>query len=138
MTVTISCLLALGLVAGGCGSDETAEPAAEEASAVCDDIEALRDSLDRLGEAEVGENAVSVLSTELTDVRRELQMLRDDASDEYATELDAVSNDLEGLETSIEAAVSTPTTATLSEVSAEVRAVVSALDDLGEAVGNSC
>lgn len=105
---------------------------------MCDDIEALRDSLDRLGEAEVGENAVSVLSTELTDVRRELQMLRDDASDEYATELDAVSNDFEGLETSIEAAVSTPTTATLSEVSAEVRAVVSALDDLGEAVGNSC
>lgn len=112
--------------------------ACDDQSAVCDDLDALRASVNNLQDARIGENALSVISTALTNMESNLEQLSTDASAEYAPQVDEVRSQAATLEASIESAAANPSAAALSEVAEGVRAVGSAVRDLGDAVGGTC
>ena len=124
-------LVVLGVTSGltACVADEPA---------VCDDVDAMNATMDDLRDVEIGENALSVLSTELSELKSEADTLVEDASEEYATEIDAVRSGLTSLESDLEAAVEQPTAASLAEVSEGVQGLGASVDGLVDAVQETC
>ena len=127
---------ALLLVLIGAGSGLTACSADEPA--VCDDVEALSASMDHLKDAQVGENALSVVSTELSKMKSSVAQLAEDAADQFATEIDAVKTQVETLESAVRSATDQPSAAAFTEVSDGFKGVGRAVDQLVETVQGTC
>lgn len=123
-------LLVLGLSSGLASCSDDPE--------VCDDVDALAASLDNLRELQIGENALSSAQSELSGMKTEVAQLRDDAGEEYATEIDAVTSEVEALATGVQSAMETPTPAALQAVADGLRAVGTAVDDLVDTVQGTC
>lgn len=129
LVVLLLCLppVASGLVA--CG---------EDSPPICADVDALRSSVDKVKKAKVGEGALDVLSTELSNMSDTLDQLPGDAKDEYKAEATAVQTAAETLEKSVAAATADPTAETLGAVVGDVTALGSAFTDLSGAVKDTC
>lgn len=129
-------LLTLALTASllaACGNGK------EETAAVCDDVGALRTDLDSLKSLNFREgDKVSDLMDVLDQVRTDVGKLVDDATSEFATEIDAVKSDTDTLAASVEKAVAAPSAATLSAVTDDVQGLGAAFKDLQEAVADTC
>lgn len=126
---TLCCLLAVGAGVTACG---------QEQAAVCDEVDALRTSVDNLTKANVGENGLSVISTELENVRSELRQLGQDASAQYSEQISAVRARAADLRSSVATASTDPSADSLSAVADNARAVGAAVQDLGDAVAGTC
>jgi hypothetical protein len=125
MTVTAAIVLA----GAGCGSQP----------AVCDDVESLQASLDRLSEVRLGEGAAAGVSTELSNIRQDLGQLAQDAAEEYAPEIDAVQSAATRLVESARAAASAPSKGdSLAGLSDQVQALRGAVGRLADSVSGSC
>ncbi len=124
----LSSLVVLGSGLGGCGGQP----------AVCEDVDALQESVDTLKNTDAGEDGLSKVKTELKEMQTELQQLADDASSQYSTQIDKLNADFSGLKSSVTAAVDAPSAETLSAVKVDVQSVGSAIDDLGTAVADTC
>ncbi len=98
----------------------------------------MKASVDKLKQVKIGENGLSTLSTELTNIQSEVQQLRKDAPAQYSTETDAVKSAAGSLESSIQAASAAPSAASLGAVAADVKAVGSAVQVLSDAVSGTC
>ena len=122
------CLLALaaGLVA--CGGQP----------AVCDDVDALRTSVDHLKNIQIGDNALATLSTDLQDVQSQLKQLRQDASGQYSSQIDAVQKEVDALRSSVKTATTNPSSTSFTEVTSDVKSLGSALGGLDDAVSGTC
>lgn len=106
---------------------------------MCDDVDALRTSLNSLQAFDIYDtNVLSDLSVVLDQIRTEVQQLGEDATSEYAEEIEAVQGSTDDLEAGAETAVSAPTAANLSALSADVDAFTAAFEDLRAAVGDTC
>jgi hypothetical protein len=131
LTRAIASLVLAGSAVAACGG--------EEQPAVCDDVDALRTSLNSLQAFDIYDtNVLSDLSVVLDQIRTEVQQLAEDATSEYAEEIEAVQGSTGDLEAGAETAVSTPTAANLSALSADVDAFTAAFEDLNAAVGDTC
>ena len=127
---TVSPVLA-GSVVEACGG--------EDQPAVCDDVDALRTSLSSLQAFDIYDpNVLSDLSVVLDQIRTEVQQLAEDASPEYAEEIDVVQASTNDLEASAQTAVETPTAANSSTLSDDVDAFSTAFKDLRAAVADTC
>jgi hypothetical protein len=136
--VSLVCLLALGSGLAACGGDETPTEAGSPAPEICQDVEALQESVQELQNIEIGEGALSELGTQLDTIRGDVGQIRRNAGDEYAAETDALDTATESLGSSIEAAVESPTATTLAAVGDSVRALAAAVRNLGDALGDTC
>jgi hypothetical protein len=106
--------------------------------AVCDDVDALQESVETLTNAPAGEDGLDTVKTELEELQTELQQLADDAATQYATQIDRLNAGVSGLQSSLDTAVDAPSAATLSSLRDDVRAVASAVSDLSTAVADTC
>jgi metal-sulfur cluster biosynthetic enzyme len=107
-------------------------------SEVCDDVQALRTSVENLQDATVGENALDVIVTEVRNIEEALGMLAEDASDEYATEIGAVREDVDQVKSSTNAAIKSPTRDSLRQVGNDLRTVRMSVDNLVTSAGDTC
>jgi hypothetical protein len=136
--VSLVLLLALGSGLAACGGDETPPEAGSPTPEICQDVEALQESVQELQDIEIGEDALAELGTQLDTIRGDIGQIRRDAGDENATEVEAVSTAGDSLESSIDAAVASPSATTLTAVGDSVRALASAVRNLGDALGDTC
>jgi hypothetical protein len=127
------------LLVGGCGDDgDDGGDGADNTAQVCSDVEALRTSVAGVTEVTIDADVLTSLQTQVDQVRDDVTTLVDDAQDAYDPEISAIDEAVSGLTRSIEAAVATPSVATLSDVRTarqELSAAVAALDS---AVRDSC
>jgi hypothetical protein len=138
VTVSLIWLLLLGSGLVGCGGDETSTQTNEPTPAICQDVDALQQSVADLQDIEIGEGALSELGTQLDTIRGDVGPIRRDAGDEHATETEAVSTAADSLGSSIDAAVASPSATTLAAVADGVRALAAAVRSLGDALGDTC
>jgi hypothetical protein len=136
--VALACLLAFGSGLVACGGDETTDEAGTTSPEICQDVDALQESLQELQTIEIGQGSLSELGTQMDTVRGDIGQIRRDAGDENATEVEAVSTSADSLESSIDAAVASPSATTLTAVGDSVRALASAVRNLGDALGDTC
>lgn len=134
MTRTRCAAILLAVLAAGpgltaCSADDPA---------VCDDVDALSASMDNLRDAQIGENALSVVSTELSQMTTEVKQLADDASQEYADEIDAVRTQVSAVQSGVESATQQPTADALAQVSEGIKGVGTAVDGLVDSVQETC
>jgi hypothetical protein len=122
------CTLGLGTGLVACGGQP----------AVCDDLDALRTSVKDLQNVDIGNDALSTLTTDLQKIQADLKQLGQDASDQYSTQIDAVQKQASALGTSLQTATTDPSATSLTEVSTDVKAVGSAVSDLGNAMSGTC
>lgn len=127
-TAALSCLLALAAGLTACG----------DSPAVCDDVDALRASVDNLQSANLGENGLDAITTELQTMRSELDQLSEDAQDEYAEQISQVRSRATELREGVETTAEAPSAAGLADVRGDLGALGTAVQELGSAVADSC
>jgi hypothetical protein len=125
-------LLAVVIAASGltaCGGDKPP---------VCDDVDALQSSVDNLKDVQVSENGLNALSSDLTQIKGDLQQLTTDAKAEFGDDVSKVDSAVKGLQSSVTAAKSAPSASSLSAVGTAVKGVQSSLSALQDAVSGTC
>ena len=132
LTAALATLALTAALVAGCADEG-------ETAAVCDDVDALRASVSSLEELNLREgDTLSDLTGVLDQIRSDVRQLADDASSEYADEVDAVQADANALGASVDAAVLAPSVTALSTVADDVRSLGATFEDLGAAVGGTC
>jgi hypothetical protein len=121
-------LLVTGSGLTGCGGQP----------AVCDDVDALQQSMSKIKAAKVGENALDTLKAEAANIKAQVQTLGTDAEAQYSPQVDKVKSTSKALSASVQAGASNPTSATLSAVRDEAKALGAAVSDLADAVSGTC
>lgn len=106
--------------------------------AVCDDVDALQQSMNKIKDAKVGENALDTLTTESANIKSQVQKLGKDASAQYSSQVDKVKSTSQALGASVQAASSNPTSATFTAVSDDAKALGTAVSNLADAVSGTC
>ncbi len=122
-------LAALSLGLSGCG---------ESTPAVCDSVDQLRTSLKSLQDVKIQQGALDDLTSRLKEVQSDLDKVKSDAASEFSDEVDAVQGAGKALKTGVDAAVATPSAATISALRPEVQALVDAVGKLEDALAGTC
>lgn len=120
------------------GTSSSSPSGSTAVAAVCADADAIRASMNRLKSAEVGQNALSVVTKELAAMQVDLRRLVADAQNAYAGQVDAVKAKASALKTNLQAAAASPSPATMSGVTGGIRALGVAVDDLVRSVADAC
>ena len=126
--VTALSLVVLGAGLAACGGQP----------AVCDDMDSLNASVQKLKDANISDNGLSAVKTDLSNVESDLKQLKADASAQYSSQIDDVRTQAASLQSSIRAAAAAPSVDALAQVVDGVKAVGAAIGDLGDAVSSSC
>lgn len=131
-------LVVLVAALSGCGAGEDDPPAAPATPAICSSVDALRSSAKAVTDVQVERGALQRLQKALGEVRTDLSTVAKDATSEYSDEVDAVEKAVSDLGSSVDAAVATPTAATVGAVGAASRALGTSLSALVDSVGSTC
>jgi hypothetical protein len=136
---------------GAAGEPATAEPAttgddpgategagAGDEPELCEDLAVVRESVETMRGATVGEGAVLVVAEELLVLEPALRELRPDAAAQYETQVDDVEAGLEDVRVGVDAAQADPSAAALLEVTTAVKALGASVDALVDEVGDTC
>jgi hypothetical protein len=128
---------AMILFTSGCSGESYEEPAA------CDDLDSVRVAMEHLQNANVSENGLEQVRTDLNRLRDQLTALADDADGQFQPQIDAVRAAATDLRSSVAAAKDESTTSevsaeTLDAVRTSVVAVREAVRDLGIVMANTC
>lgn len=140
MTIATSCaralsaavLLLAATTTAGCGSADDDDPA------VCSSVDSLESSVAGLTDITIDPGALADLESSLDEVKSDLSKVKDDASEEFAAEVDAVEQATSGLGTRLDAAVATPSLETVSAVGTAVQTLGTSLKSLADAVKSTC
>lgn len=128
---TVLTLALAGWSLTACGGDDT--------SAVCDDVDDLRQSGAALQAIDIYDsNVLSDLEVVLDQISTQVRTLAEDASDEYADEVDQLQSSFDDLEASAEAAMATPDGDVLRALADDAKGFSAAFKDLRTAVGDTC
>ncbi len=106
--------------------------------AVCDDMDQLQRSLASLKDVQLEQGALSELSTRWETVKTDARQLEDDASKEFADEVDAVKKAGDALGVGIDKAKADPSVATLSALQPQIAALSTALGNLTDSLSSTC
>jgi hypothetical protein len=141
MTRFFAALLVVGVgaVTAGCSSDGTS-PSAESSTppAVCSSTEELQASVADLEDVQVVENGTAALQEAVTSVRSSLQEVADDATSEYAAQVDGLQASFEALQAAAGAALDAPSAATLNTVTSSVSALANDVRGFADDVASTC
>lgn len=138
LTATTTICVALAtLLLGGCGNDDNGD-GADNTAQVCSDVEALRTSAADLTQVTIDADTLARLQDDLTAVRDDVSTLVTDAQDAFGPEVSAVDEAVSGLTTSLEAALATPSVATLTDVRTARQTLGASITALDDAVRGSC
>jgi hypothetical protein len=130
MSTWITAVAAAGmLTAGGCSTDQ---PAA------CAHLDAVQASIDHVRNANVSENGLSQLRTDLSQLQANLIQLRTDVQAKYPTEIEAVRGAANQLAASVAAARATPDATTLAAVRTAMSGVQGSVQHLADAMSGTC
>jgi hypothetical protein len=130
MSTWITVAAAIGvLTAGGCGTDQ---PAA------CAHLDAVQASLDHVRNANVSENGLSQLRTDLSQLQANLIQLRTDAQAKFPTEIDGVRGAANQLAASVATARATPDASTFAAVRTALSGVQDSVQHLADAMSGTC
>ncbi len=110
----------------------------EGTPAVCDDMDQLQRSLASLKDVQLEQGALSELSTRWETIKTDARQLEDDASKEFADEVDAVKKAGDALGVGIDQAKADPSVATLSALQPQIAALATALSNLTDALRSTC
>ena len=119
----------LGTTLAGCAS----EPAP-----VCASLASVQHSIAQLRNANVAENGLSQLKTDLQQLRVYLDELTTQASSQFATEVQAVQAAVTHFRASVSTARADPTAVNLAAVREAFTAVPPAVNNLGKALAGTC
>jgi len=122
--------LLTALITSGC---TTSEP-----PAVCSAVDSLKASVSEVTDIDLDQGALAELQDKLTQVKTDLGQVKDDAKNEYATEIDAVDQAAASVGTSVDAAKTTPSVEAVADVGTAVQALGASLRALEEAVTSTC
>ena len=110
----------------------------ESTPAVCDDMDQLQRSLASLKDVQLEQGALSELSTRWEAIKTDARQLEDDASKEFADEVDAVKKSGDALGVGIDKAKADPSVATISALQPQIAALATALRNLTDALSSTC
>ena len=116
--------------ATGCGSSD--EPA------YCNDRDALKQSIDGLSKVNVREQGVQGVQNQLNQVADDAQALAQSAKSQFAPQADALKSSASALTTTVQGAVSNPSSQSLAAVADDVSQLGTAFTDLSESVKSKC
>lgn len=124
---------ALALLSG-CGSSggTSAEPA------VCTDVDAIQATVTSMKDVQIGQGAVPQIKTDLVQLQGQLQTLKTNAQDQYATQIDGVTTALTTLQSAVQAVESSPSATALGTLTTAVGTTVTAVQTLTTAVSDTC
>jgi len=107
-----------------------------EPPALCQSLDTLAASVEKLRGVDVKDQ--SAFQSELATVQTNLQKVREDAGEQWATEIAAVESDAATVKSSLQAAAASPSAASLSAVVDATRALQTAFADLKAVASASC
>jgi hypothetical protein len=113
----------------GCSSDE---------ADVCATVDSLSASVDNLKNVNPGENALAEVEKNLTLIKEDLGDLRDEAKEQYSSEITVVTDAVDDLEEALRIARDLPSAKTFKPIVTSVAAAADGLTALGQAVSDSC
>jgi hypothetical protein len=116
---------------GGCADDESRP-------AVCDSYDAVQASVDDLRNANISENGLSQVRTDLKELRHGLEQLLDDARANFQTQVDPIRLATDELATAVATARSEPTAMTLAAVGDAAAWLRETVHRLGTAMADTC
>jgi hypothetical protein len=119
-----------GLAVGGCSSSSDAD--------LCSSADALRSSIDDLGNVQVLEDGTQALRQAFSDVSDDMDRLVQHARNEFSGQVAAVTSSLGDLGTAMDSLGSPPSAASLRAVGSATRAVVEDAGVLVDDVSSSC
>jgi hypothetical protein len=128
---------AVALLTSGCSGESY------DAPAVCDDLDSVRVAVEHLQNANVSENGLDQVRTDLNRLRDQLTALADESDGQFQVQIDAVRDAAADLRGSVSAAKAESATSEVSAealdaVSTSVVAVRDAVRDLGIVMTNTC
>jgi hypothetical protein len=134
----ISKLIAIAVVLGALAIGGCAEGEGEAKPPVCDSFAAVQLTIDQIQNANVAENGLSQLKTDLQKLKTELEKLYADAAAAFATQVQAVKAAADTLAASITTARADPNAANLAAVRTALAGVPASLQTLGDAMKGTC
>lgn len=129
---TLGAALLLATTLTACGSADNDQPA------VCASLESLESSVAGLTDITLNKDALAQLEDGLDEITSDLDDVKDDAGDEFSTEIDAVERASSDLRTTLDAAVATPSLQAIAAVGTPLKALGTSLRSLGDAVKSTC
>jgi hypothetical protein len=121
-----------GAVIAGCSSESTGPPA------VCSSTDALQASMSDLGDVQVVENGTAAVEDAVDTVRSALQDVVDDATSQYATQVDGLRASFDALQAAVGSALAAPSATTLSAVAASITALADDVTGFADDVASTC
>jgi hypothetical protein len=107
-------------------------------TAVCSDLENLKTSIQGLKDVSITENGLSAISDQITKIKQQLQTLKNDANGQYTTEVNDLTNALNSLSTSFDAAKASPSVSALVTLASSAKTVITTGQNLINAVSSTC
>jgi len=86
----------------------------------------------------ITENGLSAISDQITKIKQQLQTLKTDAKGQYDTQINDLTNALNSLSSSFDAARASPSVSTLATLASSVPAVITAGQNLVTEVSGTC
>jgi len=86
----------------------------------------------------ITENGLSAISDQITKIKQQLQTLKTDAKGQYDTQVNDLTNALNSLSSSFDAARASPSISTLATLASSVPAVITAGQNLVTEVSGTC
>jgi hypothetical protein len=117
-------LAALALAGAGCGDDEPA---------YCSELDDLEQAVQNLGDVDIVAGGTNAVRDALTEVESSARSTVDAARSDFPDETSAVRESVSSLEASARQLGASPTAEQAGRVAADVRAVVTSVNDLADA-----
>src|SRR5689334_15580456 len=128
-----ACVVTAALVTGCSSSSSSTSNGSGSTStstgsntAVCSDIENLKASIQGLKNVSITQNGLSAISDQITKIKQQLQTLKTDSKGQYDTQINDLTNALNSLSSSFDAARASPSVSTLATLALSVPAVITA------------
>ena len=121
--------VAVALGAGACSTDQPP---------VCESLGAVQDTVTRIRNANVSENGLTRLKTDLAQLKVDLEQLYADAKVDFAAEVDELRATVSQFSASVATARAAPDAANLSAVRWSMNTMVTGVRDLGDDLSGTC
>lgn len=137
MTRLLAVVLALflGAVTAGCSSSSSDS---QGPPAVCSSVDALQTSVSDLRQVQVTANGLSALQDAVASVKTDLGQVKNDATSQYATQVDQLQTDFDAVQSAVGAAVDAPSPNTLGVVVSSIRTFADGVTGLAGDVRSTC
>jgi hypothetical protein len=137
MTRLLAVVLALflGAVTAGCSSSSSDS---QGPPAVCSSVDALQTSVSDLRHVQVTANGLSALQDAVASVKTDLGQVKNDATSQYATQVDQLQTDFDAVQSAVGAAVDAPSPNTLGVVVSSIRTFADGVTGLAGDVRSTC